>query len=322
MTEKARKQCGSCHKKPANVRRSLNRALVCTDCFSRLFEEEVYQQCLRSNLFQSKATIIVAVSGGKDSTVLVHVLRTIMDRYSIVDCSNIELLAVDEGIEGYRNDSLEIVRLLSKKYSLPLSMMSFDEMFNGNTMDKVVEMIGMACSCTYCGVFRRRALDVGVNKIASKRTTNTVPIAMTGHNLDDCVETILLNILRGDAKRLQMNDLDLLNNSRIKPLSMQFEREIVLYAHLNKLPYHSTECKYAVDAFRSHARTFVRQLQTIRPQSLIDILHGSKEIADLLGRSKNHVSNSQLRKCSQCDQFASSPICNVCKLLADLNTFN
>merc|ERR1719210_2642793 len=51
-------------------------------------------------------------------------------------------------------------------------------------------------NCTFCGVFRRQALDrgamlLGVNKIC------------TGHNADDIAETVVMNILRGDVARLQ-----------------------------------------------------------------------------------------------------------------------
>ena len=44
-------------------------------------------------------TIILAISGGKDSTVLVEVMTKLKERHSLN--LNFELLAIDEGIKGY-----------------------------------------------------------------------------------------------------------------------------------------------------------------------------------------------------------------------------
>ena len=67
----------------------------------------------------------------------------------------------------------------------------------GWTMDSIVAQIGLKNNCTFCGVFRRQALDrgailVGANKI------------VTGHNADDIAETVIMNVLRGDIARWVM----------------------------------------------------------------------------------------------------------------------
>ncbi len=48
------------------------------------------------------------MAGGKDSTVLAHMLTTLNDRYDYG--LDLFLLSIDEGITGYRDDSLETVR--------------------------------------------------------------------------------------------------------------------------------------------------------------------------------------------------------------------
>ncbi len=106
------------------------------------------------------------------------------------------MVAVDEGIKGYRDDSLEAVKSNQIVEDLPLLIISYQELYKW-TMDKVVAQIGTSSNCTYCGVFRRQALEQGAlnakcNKIA------------TGHNADDIAETVLMNLLRADVNRLQI----------------------------------------------------------------------------------------------------------------------
>jgi cytoplasmic tRNA 2-thiolation protein 1 len=84
------------------------------------------------------------------------------------------LLSVDEGIDGYRNDSIETVRRNSTFYEIPLKIVGYDELY-GWTMDKIVKQIGNTNNCTYCGVLRRQALDRGATML-------DVDHIVTGHN--------------------------------------------------------------------------------------------------------------------------------------------
>lgn len=71
------------------------------------------------------------------------------------------------------------------QYGLPLKIISFKDLY-GWSMDEIVKKIGLKNNCTFCGVFRRQALDkaaamLGANKIC------------TGHNADDIAETVIMN---------------------------------------------------------------------------------------------------------------------------------
>lgn len=104
------------------------------------------------------------------------------------------LLSIDEGITGYRDDSLETVKQNRDDYEMPLKILSYEDLY-GWTMDRIVGEIGRSNNCTFCGVFRRQALDRGAEQLK-------VDSIATGHNADDIAETVLMNILRGDTARL------------------------------------------------------------------------------------------------------------------------
>ena len=52
--------------------------------------------------------IAVAVSGGKDSLSLLYIMKKIFDQRSIQ--TDVVAVTIDEGIKGYRDESLEIVK--------------------------------------------------------------------------------------------------------------------------------------------------------------------------------------------------------------------
>ena len=60
---------------------------------------------------------------------------------------------------------------------------------------------------------------------------------------------------------------------RVKPFKYAYEKEIVLYAYFKKLDYFATECIYAPDAYRGHARALVKDLEALRPSAILDIIH-------------------------------------------------
>ncbi|KAM7293802.1 cytoplasmic tRNA 2-thiolation protein 1-like isoform X2 [Ixodes scapularis] len=100
---------------------------------------------------------------------------------------------------------------------------------------------------TFCGVFRRQALDRGASKLGVNKM-------VTGHNADDIAETVVMNVLRGDIARLQRCTAITTGSEgaipRSKPFKYTYEKEIVMYAHFKKLDYFSTECIYSPNAYR------------------------------------------------------------------------
>jgi cytoplasmic tRNA 2-thiolation protein 1 len=143
-------------------------------------------------MFRRGDKVAVAVSGGKDSTVLAHLMCTLNARHGYG--LDLFLLSIDEGIAGYRDDSLDTVKRNEQEYGIPLRVVSFQQLY-GWTMDEIVRAVGTTGNCTYCGVFRRQALDRGAMLCGADKI-------VTGHNADDNAETVIMNLLRSDHQRL------------------------------------------------------------------------------------------------------------------------
>ncbi|MBS7626068.1 TIGR00269 family protein, partial [Candidatus Bathyarchaeota archaeon] len=167
--------------------------------------------------------------------------------------------------------------------------------------------------CSYCGVLRRRALeiaarDIGANKIA------------TAHNLDDEVQTAILNIIHGGVDRLLRSGPYLRDPQgrfipRIKPLSEIYEREVALYAYIVGLDFQTTPCPYRSEALRGEVRNIINMLEENHPGIKYTVYSSKLRLSRLLD---TQVFNMQT--CRLCGYPASGEICEVCRIIGDANS--
>lgn len=298
-------KCEVCKINNAVVKRSKDRLVVCKTCFFEMFEQEVHTTIVENELFSEGEKIAVGVSGGKDSTVLAYVLNLLNKRHNYgID---IYMLSVDEGIKGYRDNSLETVEQNKRDYNLPLKIVSFDSYF-GSTMDSIVSKVGRKGNCTFCGVFRRQALEKGARELGCTQI-------ITGHNADDMAETVLMNLLRGDYTRLKKSTMAKTtsketNLPRSKPFKYVYEKDIVMYAFHRNLRYFSTECTYSPGAYRGTVRLYVKDLAMSDPQSILNIIKSGEYF-------ESDKSIQTLYKCKLCSESTSSKtlICKACEFI-------
>ncbi|KAJ1970920.1 cytosolic thiouridylase subunit Ctu1 [Dimargaris xerosporica] len=303
------KQCELCGAAKAALRRPKTLQCICKACFYTVFEAEIHHTIVQNQLFQPGDRVAIGASGGKDSTVLAYVLKALNDRYQYG--LDLFLLSVDEGITGYRDDSLETVKRNELQYELPLRIVSYQDLY-GWTMDAIVKEVGRKNNCTFCGVFRRQALDRGAMLLKADHI-------VTGHNADDIAETVLMNLLRGDVARLQRCTSIVTPGEdgcipRSKPFKYTYEKEIVMYAYFKQLDYFSTECIYSPNAYRGYARAFLKDLEAIRPSAIIDIIHAGESFEIRQG-----VRMPVQGTCQRCGYVSSNQLCKACVLLEGLN---
>lgn len=265
------KICSLCKGGRPVLLRSRTREPVCKPCFISAFEEEVLSTTQRCEFLEGE-TVAIGASGGKDSTVLAHVLNELNEKHKLK--LKLVLVAIDEGIGGYRDLSLERVKETASTLSLPLLISSYEELFSGWSMDKVVEAAGgPRNACSFCGIFRRQALDRAAAQVGARSLA-------VGHNADDVAETILMNLLRGDIARLGRCASIITGSGaggvrRVRPLIFTYEKEIVSYAHHCKLAYHATDCTYSPAAYRGFLRELLKDVELVRPLALLDLIRSA-----------------------------------------------
>ncbi|GHP05570.1 hypothetical protein PPROV_000432000 [Pycnococcus provasolii] len=312
--------CSACASAPAAALRPATRTPVCRACFIAQFEEEVHATIVSASLFAPGDRVAIGASGGKDSTVLAYVLGELNKRHNY----GIELLllSIDEGIAGYRDDSLMTVVQNETDYNMPLSVVSYKQLY-GWSMDEIVKAVGLRNNCTFCGVFRRQALDRGAELLGATKVA-------TGHNADDAAETVLLNVTRGDTARLARcasastglsgdraagDEGEVSSLPRVKPLMRTYEKDIVLYARFNRLKYFSTECTYAPGAARGHVRDFVKNIERLRGDAVMSVVGSAEDMHVVAPKT----TAPKLGKCRVCGYLASRPVCKACDLLRELD---
>jgi uncharacterized protein (TIGR00269 family) len=262
-------------------------------------------------MFQEEDRIAVAISGGKDSAVLLDVLHRIESNFPK---SELVPVTIDEGIQGYRNEALEAARELTKSLGLKLETLSFQDLI-GHSLDEIVEKRNENSlgACSYCGVFRRRALNEAAKQIGAD-------VIATGHNLDDEAQTVLMNIMRGDSRRIARTNVPRSRTieglvPRVKPITEISERDIVVYAHQLNLVYHDVPCPYAGEAYRNDLRLFLNEMEHKRPGTLLAVLRSAETMTSVFLENQSHWTPMT---CESCGMSSPSKVCKACEMLEEI----
>ena len=199
---------------PASQRHLCGRHLVCD------VELRVASTIKNESQIREGDRVAVALSGGKDSTALLVIFYRILPSFP---GSELVAITVDEGIAGYRADTLRAAETLTKQLGVNHHIVSFRDMI-GDDLDTLLTGREKE-ACTICGILRKKALaDAARNAGAT--------VIATGHNLDDEAQSVLMNTLRGDLPRL-IRDTGTGSPSLflpgIKPLAAITEKEIAAY---------------------------------------------------------------------------------------------
>ena len=221
-------------------------------------------------------------------------------------------VTIDEGIPGYRDEALKIVESFCAQLKIQHKVFSYKKLFD-LTLEESLQLRNdqKPSSCSICGTFRRRALDHAAKSI-------NADVIATGHNLDDFLQTFLINTLSGDTTKIGWMDPDTSSNKlrKIKPLSEIYESEIVFYAFTNNLPFQTEPCPHMDEGIRTEIREFLNLLES-NHNGIKNNMYGSVLKISQFIKKANH---KEKRNCSVCGNECSGKICSVCNMITRLTS--
>ncbi len=269
----------------------------CKSHFIKYFESKVAATIKKYKLIGKNDKIIVACSGGKDSTTVLYLLNKWF--------GNVTALAIDEGIPSYRNLTLEDLRSFCNRNKIPLKTVSYKEAF-GFSLHEALKKVTVL-PCNICGTLRRYLLNSaakGFTKIA------------TGHNLDDEAQSIMMNFFKGNLElAARLGPLTGIVKyakfvPRVKPLYFCYEKEIAAYAFLQNFGVRFAECPHSRVSFRAAVRDFLNDLEQQLPGTKKNIVNNFLKLLPQL--KKKYAAVADIKYCSSCGEPSSNELCKAC----------
>ncbi len=278
--------------------------------FVNHFDDKVKNTIDNFNLISKDDRLIVAVSGGKDSTSILFLLNKL--GYQV------EAIYIDLHLGNYSKRNLKNIEMFCRENKIKLHEFSLRKEFGCSVcyMRSVLKSKNIVMrSCKICAILRRWLLN---RKARELKATKLV----TGHNLDDEVETILMNYFHGNINLLaRMGPVTgVIRHEkfvpRIKPLYFCTNEETTKYSKLMRLPVLYERCPCSVDAYRRYFRKFINEIEKNHPRTKDKII---KEFLKLLPEfKKSSKKDKKINYCEVCGEPSSRHLCNACQLMKQL----
>src|SRR5437870_1072972 len=274
-------------------------AAFCAPDFLEFFRNQVREAIRKHKMFTRDETVLVAVSGGKDSLALWDVL--IDEGYRTTG------LYLDLGIFDYSVESKAKCEAFATARGVPLLVSSVADEVGAPV--PVIKQVTRRPPCSGCGLSKRYLM----NRAALE---HGFPVVATGHNLDDEAATLLGSVLQWQTDALSRQSPALPSTHpklvrRVKPLYRLSEQETAAYAFLRRIDYIVDECPFAKGATSIAHKEILSRMEDNSPGAKHNFLFGFLEKGRPAFERADAVA---LRECERCGQVTTGTICAFCKL--------
>ena len=214
----------------------------------RAVQRKVLKNIMQHELFRRDATVVVAVSGGVDSAVLLETLATLPGfrlRLVVAHLNHMLRGAESDGDEAF-------VREIAASYGAAVEVSSIDVMAVSRERRLSLEEAGRECRYAFFA------------EVAEKHGADCVALA---HHADDQAETVLMRLLRGSgATGLCAMTPKTADGRYVRPLLHVTRREIEAYAASRRLPFRTDSSNGSTDFLRNRIRLqLIPHLESYNP---------------------------------------------------------
>lgn len=291
------RRCKICGAPAFHYVRSANSAF-CRGHYGEFFLRQVRRTIKRYDLLKGDEKILVAISGGKDSLVLLDVMLEL--GYEIIP------FHINLGIPLYSEASYEAAKREVEKRGKKLLLYDLKKEMGMTIHEKAREK--KLPPCKVCGVTRRYILnmkgkELGVDAIA------------TGHTLNDGAMQLFANLLRWDFSYLSKMGLLLPEENgllkRVRPLGLILETEITAYANLKDIRPVEISCPESERAQFKKYKYMLEDLEDESPGLMRQFYEGfikKKKIFDI------ERPTYKLEPCLICGYPTVAKVCAFCRI--------
>ena len=271
-------------------------------------ETRVAEVINKYKLIREADKVVVALSGGKDSTSVLYILKKLG--------YNVEGLMIDLYLGKWSDIHKENMIRFCEGIDVKLTVVDLKkEIGQGICFVKAVlaKKKGLT-GCTVCGIIKKWVLNRWARKLGAD-------VIVTGHNLDDEAQNVLMNYLKGN---LSLGDgLSPMTGSqvagrrsqvggfvqRVKPLFFVPEGEVLKYAKKMKFDILYDRCPCALGTYRVDTREW---MSCLGDKDKLKIVEGF--MAEI-GSRRLVVGSREVRKCEVCGEVSRGKVCKFCEIV-------
>ena len=295
--------CSRCHVRKASLRLSYARMSLCDECFVKFVERKVERTLREYDMIEQGDKLLVALSGGKDSSALLHIIKGLAPDVKLT------CLHIDLGIEGLSEQCRLKAEELASQEGVELEVVELRD-FLGCSISELA--LQHKKTCSPCGLARRYILNYygclrGATKIA------------TGHNLDDVLAVLWDLYVAGDlleAVKLRpvTRSVHPKALSRIKPLIELTDFELKAYVDIKALPYSPAQCPFGRESKLNERKKLIDAIESMYPSFKHTFLKTHvKRVSPLLSPLLASRATDR-RSCARCGMLSKGELCGMCRL--------
>lgn len=243
--------------------------------FTSHFDRNVQSLIDRENLFTKKDKLLLAISGGVDSTSLLHFLNINGYQFAIAHC-NFDLRGASA------DEDTRFCKMLALLKNKTFHYQKFETQKYADENGISIQMAARDLRYTY---FNKLAEDDGYTKI------------VVGTNLNDQVETVILNLTK-ETGLAGLTGIRLKNKLVVRPFAESLRADIEKYASINELEFRTDESnadnKYQRNLIRNKVLPLLKEINPSVEQSVLNSIYNLKESSKIIdeylqGFIKQHV---------------------------------